>query len=129
MADKLLLNKYEYSLGNNRVCNYIADFGMLIYLQGSILPEIYVSIHPCECFIIIYVVCTSAPSHSLKSTSQAHLHIQIYRMVVDGYLHTVYFTSLIKKKSSNVTWMPSFPVIGINQMSIMQKLLCQVWYK
>ena len=38
LAGKILLHKDESSLERNRVCNYKAAFGMLSYIQGSILP-------------------------------------------------------------------------------------------
>ena len=46
-AGKPLMHKDESSLGRKFVWNYRAEFGMLIYLQGSTRTEISISVHRC----------------------------------------------------------------------------------
>ena len=53
-------------------------------LYSGINTEIYTNVH---FFGIIHVFFMSTPSDASQSTSQERLHIQIYRMVIDGYIH------------------------------------------
>ena len=49
-AEKPLLYKDRSSIGRKCVCNYRAEIGMLIYIQGSTRTEISMVIHQCAHF-------------------------------------------------------------------------------
>ena len=84
---KPLLNKYESGIGRKSVWNYKAAVGMLMYIQGSIHPEISISVHQCAVFAIISVLCTNTPSDSLESTYHKRLYIWIHHMEITCYPH------------------------------------------
>ena len=44
-SGKLLLHKEKSSIGKKCVWNYISVVGILIYLQGSLQPEISMAVH------------------------------------------------------------------------------------